>query len=148
VTADDLVQELATSRRLDAIRALVGGVNARELRAVVVDAEVFDAIVAGLRDPNPKIRWWCLQLLDHVDDERAIAAIAECLDDPVPRVRRNAAHALGCAACKPGWDGTLPDGVAARLLEMATSDENAKVRATAAQTMTCTVERRAERRRA
>ena len=139
--ATDLVQQLATARRLEAIRALVGGVNARDLRAVVIEPDVRDAIVAGVRDPNPKIRWWCLQLLDHLDDEQAIEAIATCLDDPVPRVRRQAAHALGCAGCKPSWDGALSAGVVERLGELAASDENAKVRAEAARALTCVAAR-------
>jgi len=131
------VQELATARRNEAIRALVGGLGARELRAVVVEPEVFDAIVDGLRDENPKIRWWCLQLLDHLDDERAIDAIATCLDDPVPRVRRNAAHALGCFACKPSWDGALSPAIHVRLARLAESDPNAKVRAEAGRSLLC-----------
>ena len=43
-------------------------------------------------------------------------AIVPVLDDPVPRVRRNAADALGCVACKPTWNGRLatPDHREAR----------------------------------
>jgi HEAT repeat protein len=63
-----------------------------------------------------------------VPDLRAIAAIEPLLDDPVPRVRRNAAHALGCLACKPEWCGTVGPETVARLEALATSDENARVR--------------------
>jgi hypothetical protein len=145
VEPDDLVQQLATSRRIEAIRALVGGVTATELRAVVVEPEVFEAIVTGVRDPNPKIRWWCLQLLDHLDDERAIQAITTCLDDPVPRVRRNAVHALGCVACKPSWSGVLPDGVFGQLAVMAEADPNAKVRTAATRSLACVTSAAADR---
>jgi hypothetical protein len=57
VDLDDLVQQLGTPRRLDAMRALVGGVNATELRAAKVTEPVFAAIVAGLSDPNAQTRW-------------------------------------------------------------------------------------------
>jgi HEAT repeat protein len=80
------------------------------------------------------IRWWCIQLLDHVPDRRAITAItaiAGMLDDPVPRVRRNAAHALGCVACKPEWSGGLPAEIVSKLGSIAKDDPNHKVRAEA-----------------
>jgi HEAT repeat protein len=133
----ELVQQLGTERTLDAIRALMGGVNARELKDVKLTDPVLAALTAGVSDPNAKRRWWCIQLLDHVDDVRAVEVIARALDDPVPRVRRNAAHALGCVACKPAWDGGLPPGALKRLQEMADHDPNAKVRAQAAATLSC-----------
>lgn len=61
-------------------------------------------------------------MLDHVGDQQALTVLADALEDPVPKVRRNAAHALGCAACKPAWDGTLPGTAAGRLLRLAESD--------------------------
>jgi HEAT repeat protein len=121
--------------RLDVIRRLVGGVTATELRQVRVAQSVLRALAEGVRDPDPRVRWWCVQLLDHVDDQRALIALTDALDDPVPRVRRSAAHAVGCVACKPGWDGTLPDVAARRLLRLAGSDPNAKVRAEAQRTL-------------
>lgn len=128
----ELVQQLATkTSRLPAMRALVGGVTTTELRHARVSEQAFDALREGLNDPSPKVRWWCIQLLDHVPDPRAITAIAPALNDPVPRVRRNAAHALGCIACKPGWCGALPTQITAQLTQLATSDPNAKVRAEA-----------------
>jgi HEAT repeat protein len=134
----DLVQQLATkARRLDAMRALVGGVTSTELRHVEITDRAFDALAEGVNDPNPKIRWWCIQLLDHVPDPRAIAAAARALDDPVPRVRRNAAHALACVACKPDWAGGLPEHIAARLERLATSDPNEKVRLEALHALAC-----------
>lgn len=121
--------------RLDAIRRLVGGVTATELQNVHVAQPALRALAEGVRDPDPRVRWWCVQLLDHVNDQRALDALTDALDDPVPRVRRNAAHALGCVACKPAWDGTLPDVAAGRLLRLAESDPNAKVRAEARRTL-------------
>ena len=51
-----------------------------------------------------------------------LAAVARLLDDPVPRVRRNAADALGCVVCKPDWQAELPDDVAAKLARVASDD--------------------------
>jgi len=113
------------------MRCLVGGVTATELRTARVSDAAFDSLVDGLSDPNPRVRWWCLQLLDHVPDHRAIGPIATMLDDPVPRVRRNAAHALGCAGCKPLWSGELPAEALAKLAAVASADPNPKVRAEA-----------------
>jgi HEAT repeat protein len=121
--------------RTDTIRRLVGGVTATELRQIRVAQPVLSAVAEGVHDPDPRVRWWCVQLLDHINDERALTALTDALDDPVPRVRRNAAHAVGCVACKPPWDGSLPDGAADRLLRMAEADPNAKVRAQAQRTL-------------
>jgi HEAT repeat protein len=93
--------------------------------------------VAYLADPNPRLRWWCVQTLDHLVDPRAVVAIAALLDDPVARVRRNAAHALGCIACKPTWDGVLSRATTAKLAQLASSDTSAKVRAEAAYALSC-----------
>jgi len=76
-------------------------------------------------------------VLDHVPDERAVLAVADLLNDPVPRVRRNAAHALGCVACKPGWSGGLPPHVTSQLLTMAAEDPNPKVRNEAVLALAC-----------
>jgi HEAT repeat protein len=125
----ELVQRLASKRdRSAAIRALVGGLTATELRSVHVDDATIDALSRGLTDPNPVVRWWCVQLLDHVPEPRAIDLIVPMLDDPVARVRRNAVHALGCAACKPTADVCLTTKTLARIRELADSDPNGKVR--------------------
>ena len=126
---DVLVQRLASKRdRNAAIRALVGGLTATELRSVHVDDVTIDALARGLADRSPVVRWWCVQLLDHVPDQRAIHLIVPLLDDPVARVRRNALHALGCAACKPTADICLSPETRARIRELADSDPNGKVR--------------------
>jgi HEAT repeat protein len=134
----ELVQRFGVkSREVEALRGLTGGVSATHLRTVVLSDEVFAALVEGLGDPHPRVRWWCIQVLDHVPDPRAIEAIAPLMEDPVPRVRRVAAHALGCVACKPEWQGRLPDGIAAKLAERAAGDDNAKVRAEASWALAC-----------
>jgi hypothetical protein len=54
----------------------------------------FHALLRGLIHENPVVRWRSVQLVDHGADVRAIKAPVPVLDDPVPRVRRNAVHAL------------------------------------------------------
>jgi hypothetical protein len=126
----DLVQQFRGDG--DAIREamleLAGGWSATVLRDAVLTNAAFAALVEGLSDPHPRVRWWCISLLDHVPDARAMTALEPLLDDPVPRVRRNAAHALGCLACKPDWCGTVAPETVAKLEALATSDESARVR--------------------
>jgi HEAT repeat protein len=130
------VEQLAAkSTRSAAMTMLAGGVSATALRVASLTPAAFEALIGGLRHESPRVRWWSIQILDHVPDPRAMAAIAPLLDDPVPRVRRNGAHALGCAACKPDWAGQLPDAVRSRLAELAGADASAKVRAEAARAL-------------
>jgi HEAT repeat protein len=125
----ELVQRLAdNSQRLDAMLALMGAVTATELRHATTRPETFAATVAGLGDPNPKVRWWCVALLDHMPDREITHVVAPLLDDPVPRVRRMAAHALGCTGCRPGCPLSLPTYVVDRLAGLAEGDPNTKVR--------------------
>jgi HEAT repeat protein len=124
-------------RRFGAIRSLIGGFTATELRRACPTEAAVDALIEGLSESNPQIRWWCVQLLDHLPDNRAIEALVPVLDDPVPRVRRNAAHALGCIACKPAWSGELPNIAIGKLQALAASDTNQKVRAEANRALQC-----------
>lgn len=87
--------------RSEAIVALVGVINARALRAARVPPEAKAALVAGLEHPNAKVRWWCLQLMDHLADESYLEPVLSRLSDPVAKVRRHAIHASSCGACKP-----------------------------------------------
>jgi HEAT repeat protein len=153
VTAETANQDLRASVQLlsdknhmpSTMRTLVGGVTATELRTAKVTPAAFAVLAEGVSDPNPRVRWWCVQALDHVPSPEAIEVIAEALDDPVPRVRRNAAHALSCADCKPEWDGTLPAGVERKLQLLASEDSNAKVRQEALRALVCTANRRQAR---
>lgn len=129
----ELVEQLAQKEsRLAAMKALVGGVTATELRQVHVDEEVFQALVRGTRHANPVVRWWSVELLDHCPDERAYEAVVPLFNDPVPRVRRQAAHAVGCLTCKPEAAAPTDDLVLDGLRRLATHDPNAKVRREAA----------------
>jgi hypothetical protein len=77
------VEALAhNSRRTEAMRALVGGVTATEMRTVELSDEVFDGLVRGTRHTNPVVRWWSVQLLDHCPDEQATMALIPLFDDP------------------------------------------------------------------
>jgi HEAT repeat protein len=140
MSEQELVQLFGVrDRELDALRELAGGVTATYLRTATLSDETFAAVVEGLSDRNPRVRWWCIQVLDHVPDIRAVAAIVSALDDPVARVRRNAAHALGCPACKPGWDRALPTAGLQRLLDLAEHDPSEKVRREAAAALVCVI---------
>lgn len=136
VFPDDLVERLGDKQsRLEAIRALMGGVNAREVRRTVMTEEVFEALVRGTRHGNDVVRWWSVQLLDHSPDKRAFDAIVPLLEDPVDRVRRNAVHALGCRVCKPDATATPDSTVVRRIRSMASDDPNDKVRLEASATL-------------
>ena len=71
---------------MDAIRQLMGGLNARDFRDAVVTEEMFEALVRGTRHRSDVVRWWSMQLLDHCPDKRAFDAVVPLLDDPVDRV--------------------------------------------------------------
>jgi HEAT repeat protein len=74
---------------------------------------------------TPKLRWQAIDLLDHYADHRFDHALVAALHDPVARVRRHAAHALGCDACS-----RLPNPVdpVPPLIEAVLGDDNVKVR--------------------
>lgn len=136
VDVDPLVEALGDKRRrVEVMRALVGGVTATELRAVQLSDEVFEGLARGTRHASPVVRWWSVQLLDHCPEDRATAVVAALFDDPVPRVRRNAVHALGCRACKPSAVPAPGPALLARLQQIADGDPNAKVRAEAARSV-------------
>jgi vesicle coat complex subunit len=139
VTAEQELVQLFGVKGLElgALRGLAGGVTATHLRTTRLTDAAFAAVVDGVSDDNPRVRWWCIQVLDHVPDTRAVLVLASALDDPVPRVRRNAAHALGCLACKPEWDGALPTAALERLMQVAAEDPSPKVRREAAVALFC-----------
>ena len=93
VGENDLVQLLAVpAQRAAAIRELVGGLGATELRWRVLPRQAMQALIDGLRDPHSQVRWRSVQLIDHLPDDRALDALVPLLEDAVPRVRRNATH--------------------------------------------------------
>jgi len=58
------------------------------------------AVQAGLRHESAAVRAQCAEALDHLVDEASYPLLVACLDDPDPRVRAKALHALACDRCK------------------------------------------------
>jgi HEAT repeat protein len=124
----DLVDAFAdVARRNAAIVELVGAINSNDLRRVQVSPEARAALIAGLDHPNAKVRWWCLQLMDHLADESYLEPILAKLSDPVGKVRRHAIHALSCGACKPNRQKLGVD-IEAALRAVVANDPDEKVR--------------------
>ena len=126
----ELVDRFADKQsRNGAIVALVGAINARDLAKVTLEPEAKRALTEGLEHDNAKVRWWCLQLMDHLADESFIPFILPLLDDPVGKVRKHAVHALTCDRCKPDRCGLeLSNTVKAHIAEVAQTDTDARVR--------------------
>lgn len=122
------------SRRNQAIVALVGAINATDLRRARVSPAAKAALIAGLEHPNAKVRWWCLQLMDHLADESYLGPILSKLSDPVAKVRRHAIHALSCGACKPDRR-PLRVQIGAALSAVIATDPDEKVREEARQAL-------------
>jgi HEAT repeat protein len=124
----ELIEAFAdSSRRNQAIVELVGAINANDLRRVQVHPAAKAALIAGLDHPNAKVRWWCLQLMDHLADESYLQPIISRLSDPVAKVRRHAIHALSCGACKPNHR-VLQIEIESALRAVLESDPDEKVR--------------------
>jgi HEAT repeat protein len=129
---DQLVDWLGDkTRRNDTIRALVGGLTATELRRVRVSPEAKAALIRGLKHRNSKIRWWCIQLMDHIADESYLQPLLDAAyTDPTPKNRRHAIHALACEKCKP--DGCrLRVDIRDDLRRILSTDPDVSVRETA-----------------
>lgn len=81
-----------------------GRTTAVLLREMFLERGTLDAvtglIVKGLDHPNAKVRYECAHLLDSFGDDRCVHTLTRLLEDPVPRVRAIALHALVCDACK------------------------------------------------
>jgi hypothetical protein len=92
--------------RNDVILALLGGITATDMKNISVSVDVKQALFDGLKHTNPSIRWWCIQLMDHLADESYVQVLIDvAYNDPSPKNRRHAIHALTCEACKP--DGCM-----------------------------------------
>jgi HEAT repeat protein len=129
---DQLVDRLGDkTRRNDTIRALVGGLTATELRRAKVSPEAKVALIRGLKHRNSKVRWWCIQLMDHIADESYLHPLLDAAyTDPTPKNRRHAIHALACEKCKP--DGCrLRIDIRDDLRRILSTDPDVSVRETA-----------------
>lgn len=126
---DQLVDLLADKTQRNAvITALVGGITATELRRVKVTDEAKQALIAGLKHPNSKVRWWCIQLMDHIADESYVPPLMDAAHtDPTPKNRRHAIHAATCEVCKSNRQRLNVD-VRSELMDIAQTDSDASVR--------------------
>jgi len=129
----ELIEAFADAKRRNpAIIELVGAINAGDLRRAQVSPDAKAALIAGLSHQNAKIRWWCLQLMDHLADESYLEPMLSKLSDPVAKVRRHAVHALSCAACKPNRQALAID-IEEALRHTLETDPDVKVREEARQ---------------
>lgn len=121
------------TQRNEVVRALVGGLTSTELRRVKVSPEAKQALINGLKHRNSKVRWWCIQLMDHLADESYVPLLMEAAhNDPTPKNRRHAIHATTCEVCKPNRQRLNVD-VRAELLAIAATDTDVSVREMALQ---------------
>jgi len=90
-----------------------------------------DTIVAGLAHPRGRARFEYAHVLDSFGDARCIEPLRELMEDPVPRVRWMAMHALTCHDC---GGATCPDDpeLIERIIHHLHHDENIRVRRHAA----------------
>jgi hypothetical protein len=86
-----------------------------------------DALIEGLGLPNPRLRYEYAHALDTFGDKRAVGPLKALLDDPVPKVRWMAMHALTCEECGPETCSSDPELIA-RIAEHAKSDPSIQVR--------------------
>lgn len=89
------------------------------------------ALIRGLAATQVRLRFECAHALDTFGDATARRALAQLMDDPVPRVRWMAMHALSCHACgeKPA---ALEADIRRRIMRAAASDPSPQVRRHAA----------------
>ncbi|HVN00595.1 MAG TPA: HEAT repeat domain-containing protein [Caulobacteraceae bacterium] len=127
--------EAGQLRALD--RALAVGKGRKEAARTVMRrsraryAAFQQALVAGLSAPRERVRFGCAAALDTFGDAGAREPLAALMDDPVPRVRWMAMHALSCHACgeKPA---ELEPPIRARMLAALANDPSPQVRRHAA----------------
>jgi len=84
------------------------------------------AVLWGLSHPNPRVRRYCADFLDHQGNDDCFEALREAaLNDGVPGVRCAAVHALGCQRCKTC---PLTNDLVGLLVQVALFDDSARVR--------------------
>ena len=114
----------------------VGKHRSNAARAIMLmDKERYDrfvdTIVLGLAHPRGRARFEYAHVLDSFGDARCIAPLRALMEDPVPRVRWMAMHALTCHDC---GEATCPNDpeLVERILHHLHHDENIRVRRHAA----------------
>lgn len=130
---DEVIAASATGDPIALVtRRPIGRTFALQVRDVIAQtpslwAQLVDVLMLGLAHANPRVRYECAHMLDVYDDGRAPAALAPLIDDPVPRVRRMAIHALVCDACKTTPAPWSLD-ICQRIADRALRDESVQVR--------------------
>jgi hypothetical protein len=106
------------------------------------------AVRAGLRHPNPDVRFYCCRYLDQFFEPEVLPDLLSLLADPHPDVRCTALHTLLCDRCKLG--ACRPDAgvLLTRALVMLAQDPDAHVRAIAVEAVGKSVHDRMEARMA
>ncbi|HEV2123361.1 MAG TPA: HEAT repeat domain-containing protein [Chloroflexota bacterium] len=85
-----------------------------------------NAAIAGLSDPDPRVRHGAAAFMDHHADKQCVTKLIDlAMNDPVSYVRGMALHALGCQRCKPE---PLDVDLLPLLEHMAKTDERWKAR--------------------
>lgn len=80
---------------------------------------VLATCLKGLAHDNPGVRFECAHALDSFGDASCRGPLVKLIDDPMPRVRWMAMHALSCDGCKDqpfGNDDELRSKITARVL--------------------------------
>ena len=95
--------------------------------------DALSAIRAGLRHDDPAVREGCCRLLDHLVDTASMDELIVTVDDPDPRVRIAAFHALACDRCKGDTCAPGADRVLEPALRHLRSDPDPQVRMRAAE---------------
>jgi HEAT repeat protein len=90
-------------------------------------AAILAAFIKGLGHPSPRVRYECAHALDAYGDVSCREPLIALIDDPVPRVRRMAMHALSCDACGESLFGD-DDLLRRRIADRALRDESVQVR--------------------
>ena len=116
------------AERYRAMATISGARGARESRGRRLSPDKIEALIWGLYHKNAAVRRCCLELLDQHPSTTAVPHIVAKFNDPVPRVRRHAVHAIRCDVCKAG-DTILTPDLVNRLREVAETDPSPKVRA-------------------
>lgn len=99
------------------------------LALIARGANGIEAAIRGLRHPNPVVRRYAADLMDHFGNDMCVPPLLELLNDPVPKVRRQAVHSLSCQRCKAT---PLSIDYTDILIDKMLNDPNQRVRSEAA----------------
>lgn len=100
---------------------------------VLTGHDALPSVRHGLESSNADVRRWATKAMDHLVDAEGLTVLVRMLDDPDPKVRVEACHALSCDRCRD--DECRPDAssVLPKAIEVLTTDPDAQVRAYAAE---------------